>query len=119
MISARQHLQADCNTIPARRRQARQVGSLFGVLLAILVAGTVPAVHDHDGVGLYDEECPLVWLAVPRPATPLPSVPAVAPLAAAPGPVPLVLVRGFTDVSRPSFDPRAPPPRTHLPVLAH
>jgi hypothetical protein len=119
MMRARPPLQADCKTIPARRRQARHVGSLFGVLLAILVAGTVPAVHDHDRVGFYDEECPLVWLAVPRPATLLPSVPAVAPLAAAPDPVPVVLVRGFPDVSRPSFDPRAPPPQTPLLVLAH
>ena len=75
--------------------------------------------HGHDAPGLYDEDCPLLCLAIARPGVPLPSVPAMAPLVLAPDPVPAVLVLGLTDVSRASFDPRAPPLQTHLPVLAH
>ena len=119
MMGVRQHLQADCNTIPARRRHAWWAGRLVGLLLALLVAGSVPTVHGHGAAGLYDEECPLLWLAVAKPRVALPSVPVMAPLAPAPDPVLPVLVFGFTDVSLASFDPRAPPRQTHLPVLAH
>ena len=65
--------------------------------------------------GLYDEECPLGLLAVMKPGIPFPSMPAIAPLTLAPDLVPPVLALGFTDVSLASFDPRAPPPQTHLP----
>ena len=91
MMAVRRHLQADCNTIPARRRHAWWAGRLFGLLLALFVTGSVPTVHGHDAPGLYDEECPLVWLAVARPGVPLPSVPAMAPLVPAPDLVPPVL----------------------------
>jgi hypothetical protein len=119
MMLVRQPLQADCNTIFARRRHPWWAGGFVGLVLALCVAGGVPTLHDHDAPGLYDEECPLLCLAIARPGVPLPPVPAVVPLAPAPDPVPLVLVRGLTDVSRASFDPRAPPPQVHLPVLAH
>ena len=119
MMSVRQHLQADCNTIPARRRHPWWVGGFVGLVLALFVAGGVPTVHGHDAPGLYDEECALLCLAVTRPGVPLLSVAAMGPLAPAPDPVPPVLVVGVSDVSLASFDPRAPPPETHLSVLAH
>jgi hypothetical protein len=119
MMAVRPRLQADCNKTTGRRRHAWWAGRLFGLLLALLVTGSVPTVHGHDDPGLYDEECPLLCLAVTRPGVPLPPVPAMAPLVPAPDPVAPVLVLGLTDVSRASFDPRAPPPQTHLPVLAH
>ena len=119
MMAVRRRLQADCNKTPARRRHAWWAGRLFGLLLALLVSGSVPTVHGHDAPGLYDEECPLVLLAVMKPGIPFPSMPAIAPLTRAPDLVPPVLALGFTDVSLASFDPRAPPPQTPLPVLAH
>ena len=119
MSGVRQHLQADCNTIPAGRRHSWWAGGFVGLVLALFVAGGVPTVHDHDAPGLYDEECPLLCLAIARPGVPLPSVPAMAPLVSAPDPIPPVLVLGLTHVSRALSDPRAPPPPTHLPVLAH
>jgi hypothetical protein len=119
MMAVGRHLQAACNTISARRRATWWAGGLFGLFLVLFVAGGVPTVHGHDAPGLYDEDCPLLCLAVARPGMPLRSVPAMAPLVLALDPVLPVLVLGLTDVSRASFDPRAPPPRTHLPVLAH
>jgi hypothetical protein len=117
MIAGR-NLQTACNRIPARRRHACWASGVFGLFLVLLMAGTVPTVHAHDDPGLYDEECPLVWLAVAKPGVPLPLVPAAAPLVPAPDPVPPVLVLGFKNVSLASFEPRAPP-QTPLPVLAH
>lgn len=119
MMAVRRHLQTDCNKTLERRRHASWASGLFGLLLALLVAGSVPTVHGHDGPGLYDEECPLVWLAVMKPGVPFPSVPALAPLAPAPDPVPASFAAELVDVSLASFDPRAPPPQTHLSVLAH
>jgi hypothetical protein len=119
MMAVRRRLQADCNTIPARRPHAWWAGRLLGLLLALLVSGSVPTVHGHDDPGLYDEECPLGSLTVMKPGVPFPSMPAMAPLTPAPDLVPPVRALGFTDVSLASFDPRAPPPHTHLPVLAH
>jgi hypothetical protein len=119
MMVMRRHLQAACNKIPARRRRAWWASGLVGLLLALLVAGSVATVHGHDGSGLYDEECPLVWLAVGKPGVPFPSVPILAPLAPAPDPVPAPLAAELADASFASFDPRAPPPQTLLSVLAH
>ena len=119
MMGVRQKLQADCKTIPACRRHSWWAGGFVGLVLTLFVAGGVPTVHGHDASGLYDEDCPLLCLAVARPGVPLPPVPAVAPLVPAPDPVPPVLVVGVSDVSLASFDPRAPPPQTHLPVLVH
>ncbi|MGH7485723.1 MAG: hypothetical protein ACREMY_09000, partial [bacterium] len=56
-------------------RSAWWSNGLLGLLLALFLAGSVPAVHGHEGPGLYDEECPLVWLAVRKPGVPMPSVP--------------------------------------------
>ena len=95
MMGVRQHLQADCNTIPARRRHSWWAGGFVGLVLALFVAGGVPTVHGHDAPGLYDEDCPLLCLAIARPGVPLPSVPAMAPLVPAPDPVPPVLVLGL------------------------
>lgn len=117
MMAARRRVQTACNKSPARH--AWWASGLFGLFLALFVAGTVPTVHGHDGPGLYDEECPLVWLAVVKPGVPFPSVPILAPLVRVPDPVPVLLATGLADVSLASFDPRAPPPQTHLSVLAH
>ena len=119
MMAVRRRLQTGCNKTPARRRHAWWAGGLFGLLLVLLVAGSVQAVHGHGDPGLYDEECPLVWLAVAKPGVTLSSVPAMAPLVSAPDPVPSVLVPGLTDVSLALFDPRAPPLPTLSPALAH
>jgi hypothetical protein len=119
MMLVRQRLQANCNTIFARRRHPWWASGFVGLVFVLCVAGGVPTVHDHDTPGLYNEDCPLLCLAVTRPGVTLPSVPAMAPLTPAPDLVPPVRALGFTDVSLASFDPRAPPPHTHLPVLAH
>ena len=82
---------------------------MFGLLLILLVAGTPLTVHAHDGPGLYDEECPLVWLTVAKPGVPFASMPALAPLVRAPDPVAVLVVADLAQVSPESFDPRAPP----------
>jgi hypothetical protein len=119
MIGVRRCLHTACNKIPARRRHGWRAGGLFGLFLVLLVAGAVPTVHGHDGPGFYDEECPLVSLAVVKPGVPFPSVPILVPLAPAPDAVPVLPALELADVSLGSFDPRAPPPQTHLSVLAH
>jgi hypothetical protein len=58
MMAVRRHLQTGCNKTPARRRHAWWAGGLSGLLLVLLVAGSVQAVHGHGDPGLYDEECP-------------------------------------------------------------
>ena len=117
MMAVRQSLQTGCNTIPAR--WPCTWWALFGLLLSLFVVGSVPTVHGHDGPGLYDEECPFVWLAVAKPGVPFPSAPALARLMRAPDPVPVLLAARLVDVSLASFDPRAPPFPTLPAALAH
>ena len=102
-----------------RRCPAWWASGLFGLLVVLLLAGGVPAVHAHQGPGLYDEECPLVWLALPRPGAAVTSVPTVGPPAGIPDPVAVFVVTGPAPASLASFDPRAPPLPTLPSVLAH
>jgi hypothetical protein len=114
-------LQADCRKPRGGRGRcpAWWASGLFGLLVVLLLAGGVPAVHAHQGPGLYDEECPLVWLALPRPGAAVTSVPTVGPPAGIPDPVAVFVVTGPAPASLASFDPRAPPLPTLSPILAH
>ena len=114
-------LQADCRNPRGGRRRfpAGWASGLFGLLVVLLLAVGVPAVHAHQGPGLYDEECPLVWLALPRPGAPVTAVPTVGPPAGVPDPVSEFVVTGPAPASLASFDPRAPPLPTLSPILAH
>jgi hypothetical protein len=101
-------LQIDCNKWPPSCSSWR-AWAFLGLLVAVLVLSDVPVVHDHDGPGLYDEDCPLVRLAAPAPGAWVPQT-SVAPL---PGLAPdSVRDQPVALAARPSlvgFESRAPP----------
>ena len=119
MIALRRSVPTACDRIPVRERRAGQAIGWVGLFLVILVAVSVPVAHRHDHSGFYDEECPLVWLALPRPGAPVTSVPTLGPLASVRDPVAVLVVTGPASTSLTSFDPRAPPLLTLSSVLAH
>jgi hypothetical protein len=87
------------------------MGALAAALLALVVlAVDLPVVHDHDGDGLYDEDCPFVRLATAAPRVPLPQTTAVPqPLLTLEAPP--VLPSAETALARVAPGvPRAPPP---------
>lgn len=107
-------LQVYCNTQPAREAIARV---LLGVLVAVVVLGDLPVVHDHDAPGLYNEDCPLVRLAAAAPTVPLPQARGIPLPLPAPDGVPASPVLGSAVIRLASFESRAPPvlvPRRHL-----
>ena len=91
---------------------------LVGVILAVLVMGTMPVAHDHDEPGVYDVECPLSRLAVAPPGVSLSAVPSLDPLAPAPEPVCAFDPGALRDIRLPSFEARAPPFSAPLSVRA-
>ena len=90
-------------------RRPGSAGALLGLLVAILLAGGVPAVHSHDGPGLYDQQCLLSWLAAGTPTLPSSGVAAPAKHVPIPYPGPAVVVLGPAERTLASFDSRAPP----------
>lgn len=88
-------------------RRPGSAGALLGLLVAILLVGGVPAVHSHDGPGLYDQQCLLSCLAAGTPTLPSSRVAAPAKHVPIPYPVPAVVVLGPAERTLASFDSRA------------
>jgi hypothetical protein len=106
-------LQLGCRRSSPRIRDW-QAGALVGLILALLIVGDLPVVHDHDAPGLYDEDCPLARLGAVGPRASLALRPDLNLPAPAPEPAP-VLTRALPSVVSPaSFDPRAPPAASPL-----
>lgn len=101
-------LHLDCRRSSPRVRNWR-AGTVVGFILALLIVGDLPVVHDHDAPGLYDEDCPLARLGAVGPRASLASGPDLSPPACAPE-AGSVVPRALPSVVSPaSFDPRAPP----------
>ncbi len=84
--------------------------AFLGLLLVVLTGAEIPEVHDHDaGIpGLYNEECPLARLAVPRWGIPI----VAADILAQPDPAPALAAAPVPDqpaTPRTGFAARAPP----------
>jgi hypothetical protein len=113
----RPRLQLGC-----RRRspwvQDRRAGALVGLILALLVVGDLPVVHDHGAPGLYNEECPLARLDTTSPRTSVSQDPDPFPLACTPEAVPTAPPVVLAPFSPASFAPRAPPSKSPLPSRA-
>ena len=104
----RPRLQLGC-TRPSLRIRDWRAGVLAGLVLALLIVGDLPVVHDHDSAGLYDDDCPLARLGAVGPRASLALRPDLNRPAPAPEPAP-VLTRALPSVVSPaSFHPRAPP----------
>jgi hypothetical protein len=107
----------------ARRQDASlspswQVGAWVSLVLALLVMGNLPVVHDHEKPGLYNEECPLARLAAGGPRADLSSSPDLLVLLRAPEVLPVAPRAVPAQASLDSFDPRAPPSDPLLPSRA-
>src|SRR5262249_43511334 len=96
----------------------RTVGAMLGLVLALLVVGDLPVVHDHAASGLYNDECPLARLATASPRVSTSTDPGPFFLACAPEAVPAGPHAILAPFSLTSFDPRAPPLSLPLPSLA-
>jgi len=87
---------------------------MVGLVLALLLLGDLPAVHDHGKPGLYNEDCPLARLAAGGPRACLTSSLDLIVLLAAPAALPVARRAVPPRASPASFDPRAPPSRPLL-----
>ena len=96
----------------------RRAGALVGLILALLVVGDLPVVHDHAAPGLYNEECPLARLATTSPRASVSQDPDPFPLAYTPEAVPTAPPVVLAPFSAASFAPRAPPSKSPLPSRA-
>jgi hypothetical protein len=107
-VIMRPSLQLDCRRRSPWVRNGR-AAALVGLILALLVVGDLPAVHDHGGPGLYNEECPLARLATTSPRASVSRDPDLFLFACTPDAVlaaPRVILAPFSPAS---FAPRAPP----------
>jgi hypothetical protein len=116
-VIMRPRLQLGCRRRSFWRRNGR-AGALVGLVLALLVVGDLPVVHDHDAPGLYNEECPLARLAITSPRASVSQDPDPFLFACTPDAVlaaPRVILAPFSPAS---FAPRAPPAKLLLPSRA-
>jgi len=113
-VIIRPKLQLDCR----RRAPCVRAAALVGLILALLVVGDLPVVHDHGAPGLYNEECPLARLATTSPRASVSQDPDLFLFACTPDAVlaaPPVVLAPFSPAS---FAPRAPPSNSPLPSRA-
>jgi hypothetical protein len=103
-----------------RRQRARAwyVTALIGLGLILLVVDDLPVVHDHDGPGLYNEECPLARLGTTNARVSVSSAPDLSLVVCAPETVPVAVRVSLASFSPAPFAPRAPPSGPLLPSRA-
>lgn len=95
-----------------------RAAALVGLILALLVVGDLPVVHDHGAPGLYNDECPLARLATMSPRASVSQDPDPSWLPCMPEAVPTAPPVVLALFSPASFAPRAPPSISPLPSRA-
>jgi hypothetical protein len=99
----------NCNTETISCKSGRRRWVWPALLLAALVLGDLPEVHDHDAPGLYNEECPLARLAAPLPGVSAARAIDLPILGSTPHPAPVHPPVAWCGSSLRPFEPRAPP----------
>jgi len=91
---------------------------VLGLVMALLVAGDLPVVHDHAAPGFYNEDCPLARLATTSPRVSVSSSDGSFRLARAGSEAPIALGEVLASFDPASSAPRAPPSTDPLPSRA-